>query len=154
MTNSDPSTYPKLPRNTVNRYKPRGIPFPFSTPLTLLKPLPGKYDFTTIHSIVNTVPVLHVSFPTPDPSDPFPAMIPMLGFMGSFETPEASLEGPLDLYLHGYISSRLMRLGGSEQTGEEEGLPLTVAVSSCFISLSFTFPVREYKARPEMGQTL
>jgi nitroimidazol reductase NimA-like FMN-containing flavoprotein (pyridoxamine 5'-phosphate oxidase superfamily) len=77
---------------------------------------------------VNSVQVLHVSFPTPDPEDPFPAMIPMLGFMGSFSNPTASLSEPLDLYIHGYISSRLMRLGTSSP-GEEEGLPLTIAAT-------------------------
>jgi uncharacterized protein len=90
--------------------------------------LKGKYDFETIHSIVNTCPVLHVSFPTPDPSDPFPAMIPMLGFMASFADPSASLTEPLDLYLHGYISSRLMRLSGTSPS-DEEGLPLTIAAT-------------------------
>lgn len=88
----------------------------------------GKYDFETIHTIVNSVPVLHVSFPTPDESDPFPAVIPMLGFMGSFENQGASSSEPLDLYLHGYISSRLMRLGGTSPT-REEGLPVTVAAT-------------------------
>ncbi len=90
----------------------------------------GKYDYETIHSIVNTCPVVHVSFPTSDPEDPFPAMIPMLGFVGSFENPEASLSEPLDLYLHGYISSRLMKLGSSS-TDDEEGLPLTIAATHC-----------------------
>lgn len=106
------SDYPKLPRNTVNRYgKPR-----------------GKYDFQTIHSIVSSSPILHVSFPTPDEADPFPAMIPMLGFMGSFSNRDAPLSEPLDLYLHGYISSRLMRLSGTSPT-EEEGLPVTIAAT-------------------------
>ncbi|KAI9056082.1 hypothetical protein LZ554_001011 [Drepanopeziza brunnea f. sp. 'monogermtubi'] len=59
------STYAKLPRNTVNRYgKPR-----------------GRYEAEMINSIVNTSQVLHVSFPVP--GDPFPAMLPMLGFVGS-----------------------------------------------------------------------
>lgn len=80
---------------------------------------------------MNSVPVLHVSFPTPDPEDPFPAMIPMLGFMGSFANPSASASEQLDLYLHGYISSRLFRLGSSSASHgqEEEGLPLTVAAT-------------------------
>jgi nitroimidazol reductase NimA-like FMN-containing flavoprotein (pyridoxamine 5'-phosphate oxidase superfamily) len=81
-----------------------------------------------VHTIVNAVPVLHVSFPTPDESDPFPAMIPMLGFMGSFSNQAASLSEPLDLYLHGYISSRLMRLGSTSPT-EKEGLPVTIAAT-------------------------
>lgn len=72
--------------------------------------------------------MLHVSFPTPDEADPFPAMIPMLGFIGSFSNPSASLSEPMDLYLHGYISSRLMRLGGTSPTGEE-GLPVTIAAT-------------------------
>lgn len=78
---------------------------------------------------MNSVPVVHVSFPTPDPEDPFPAMIPMLGFMGSFTNPSASISEPLDLYLHGYISSRLFRLGSSATNGQEEGLPLTIAAT-------------------------
>lgn len=53
----------------------------------------------------------------------------MIGFMGSFSDSNASLSEPLDLYLHGYISSRLCRLGATSPTGEEEGLPLTVAAT-------------------------
>lgn len=86
----------------------------------------GKYDYTTIHTIVNSTPMLHISFPTPDPSDPFPAILPMLGFMGSFSSTASDLSSPLDLYLHGYISSRLMKLGSS---GEEDGFPLTIAAT-------------------------
>ena len=131
MTDSESPSYPKLPRNTINRYKPRGENC-FQRGTISYNPLissPGKYDFDTIHSIVNTCPVLHVSFPTPDPSDPFPAMIPMLGFMASFSNPQASTTEPLDLYLHGYISSRLMRLTGTSPSDEEEGLPLTIAAT-------------------------
>lgn len=49
--------------------------------------------------------------------------------MGSFTEPSASLADPLDLYIHGYISSRLMKLGNTSPTDEEEGLPLTVAAT-------------------------
>lgn len=83
----------------------------------------------TIHEIVNTTKVVHVSFPTTDPNDPFPAMIPMIGFMASFEDPNATNTDPLDLYLHGYISSRLARLSGTSPSDEEEGLPLTIAAT-------------------------
>jgi len=55
-------------------------------------------------------------------------MIPMLGFMDSFSDPNASLAEPLDLYLHGYISSRLMHLSGTSSS-DEEGLPLTIAAT-------------------------
>ena len=53
----------------------------------------------------------------------------MLGFMGSFSSPESLLSSPLDLYLHGYVSSRLMRFGSSPGEGEEEGFPLTIAAT-------------------------
>lgn len=49
--------------------------------------------------------------------------------MGSFSDPNASLATPLDLYLHGYISSRLMKLGSTSPAGDEEGLPLTIAAT-------------------------
>lgn len=49
----------------------------------------------------------------------------MLGFMGSFSNHTASLsEEGLDLYLHGYVSSRIMKLSSTE-----EGLPLTIAAT-------------------------
>ena len=67
---------------------------------------------------MNTVPVVHVSFATPDLEDPFPAVLPMIGFLASFENQSAGLDEALDLYLHGYVSSRLMELGKDEQ-GEE-----------------------------------
>jgi nitroimidazol reductase NimA-like FMN-containing flavoprotein (pyridoxamine 5'-phosphate oxidase superfamily) len=60
-------------------------------------------------------------------------MIPMLGFMASFSNQAASLSEPLDLYLHGYISSRLMRLpsssASSQNDSEPAGLPLTIAAT-------------------------
>lgn len=49
----------------------------------------------------------------------------MLGFMGSFSNPTASLsEDGLDIYLHGYVSSRIMKLSSTE-----EGLPVTIAAT-------------------------
>lgn len=45
MSDSEISTYPKTPRNTVQRY--RNL---------------AKYDHHTIHSIINSSPFLHVSF--------------------------------------------------------------------------------------------
>ncbi|PWY76959.1 flavin-nucleotide-binding protein [Aspergillus heteromorphus CBS 117.55] len=100
-------TYPKRPSNTVNRYKHR-----------------ATYDLGAIHSIINTSQVLHVSF-NPGPSEPFPAILPMIGQMGSFDYPSASIDEPLDCYLHGYVSSRIMNLARDS----EEGLPVCVAAS-------------------------
>ena len=55
-------------------------------------------------------------------------MLPMLGFMGSFSSPDAALSEPLDLYIHGYVSSRLMKLGTNPSSGLE-GFPLTMAAT-------------------------
>ncbi|OCT53225.1 flavin-nucleotide-binding protein [Cladophialophora carrionii] len=99
--------YPKKPQNTVKRYDSR-----------------GTYDLGAIHSIINTTSVLHVSF-APSPDEPFPAILPMIGVMGSFEYPSAGIDEPLDCYLHGYVSSRIMRLARAS----DKGLPLCVAAT-------------------------
>ncbi|KAF8243222.1 flavin-nucleotide-binding protein [Wilcoxina mikolae CBS 423.85] len=98
--------YPKTANNKVNRYAPL-----------------AKYDATTIHTIINSVPVLHVSFLSPsDP--PLPVILPYIGRLslppllppiltppglGSFTNPSAGPDEAQDLYLHGYVSSRLFR---------------------------------------------
>ncbi|CAD6449222.1 66d97b8f-63e1-4639-b7f2-79dc3e2d95cb [Sclerotinia trifoliorum] len=125
MSDSEISTYPKTPRNTVQRY--RNL---------------AKYDHHTIHSIINSSPFLHVSFNTPSPSDPFPALLPMIGFAGKYnpQNPdEEDIGEGANIYIHGYVSSRLMRMGKSAGEGggggdddddeEEKGLPMTVAAT-------------------------
>ncbi|KAF4612461.1 hypothetical protein G7Y89_g15616 [Cudoniella acicularis] len=111
--------YPKEAQNTVNRYKHQ-----------------ATYSLTTIHTIINTSPILNVSFNAP--SSPFPITLPLIGQMGSFDRPSASLGEPLDLYLHGYVSSRIMNLsrassskkeGEGEGEGEGKGLPVCIAAS-------------------------
>lgn len=49
--------------------------------------------------------------------------------MASFTDPNASLAEPLDLYIHGYILSRLMRLGSTSPSDDDEGLPISVAAT-------------------------
>ncbi|KAJ8063384.1 hypothetical protein OCU04_008607 [Sclerotinia nivalis] len=121
MSDSEISTYPKTPRNTVQRY--RNL---------------AKYDHQTIHGIINSSPFLHVSFNTPSPNDPFPALLPMIGFAGTYnpQNPDEEDVGEgANVYIHGYVSSRLMRMGKNpgegegEDDGEEKGLPMTVAAS-------------------------
>ncbi|KAI1342988.1 hypothetical protein F5Y15DRAFT_412655 [Xylariaceae sp. FL0016] len=106
--------YPKQPYSKVNRYDVR-----------------ASYALETIHQIVNTCPILHVSFTTP--TSPFPMVLPMIGQMGSFARPSADTGDVLELYLHGYVSSRIMNLSRqNEETGargEEQGMPITVAAS-------------------------
>lgn len=49
----------------------------------------------------------------------------MIGVMGSFEYPSASIDEPLDCYLHGYVSSRLMR----QARDSSDGIPVSVAAT-------------------------
>ncbi|KAK7415276.1 hypothetical protein QQX98_006025 [Neonectria punicea] len=103
--------YPKEATNTVKRLNDRGV-----------------YALKSIHGIVNSAQILHVSFNTP--SQPFPVILPMIGQMGSFGRPSADLGDPLDLYLHGYVSSRIMNLGRAGSEGDEaKGMPVCVAAS-------------------------
>ncbi|RYC54899.1 hypothetical protein CHU98_g11312, partial [Xylaria longipes] len=115
---SEELEYPTKPYSKVNRYDVR-----------------ATYALKTIHELVNTCPILQVSFNLPD--SPFPMMLPMIGQMGSFARPSSDLGDVLELYLHGYVSSRLINLSrksgddssGSEAVAEPTGLPITVGAS-------------------------
>lgn len=50
----------------------------------------------------------------------------MIGQMGSFDYPSAGIDEPLDCYLHGYVSSRIMNLA---RKCDGQGLPVCVAAS-------------------------
>ncbi|KAI0155201.1 hypothetical protein GGR57DRAFT_464544 [Xylariaceae sp. FL1272] len=106
--------YPTRPYSKVNRYDVR-----------------ATYALETIHQLVNTCPILHVSFTMPDTPFPMmlPMMLPMIGQMGSFERPSADTGDVLDLYLHGYVSSRLINLSRKSDSNEPAGLPITVGAS-------------------------
>ncbi|KAF5134606.1 hypothetical protein E5D57_005241 [Metarhizium anisopliae] len=99
--------YPKDATNLVNRKGDRGI-----------------YALEKIHSLINSSQLIHVSFNVPN--SPFPVTLPMIGQMGSFDRPSADLGDPLDLYIHGYVSSRLFNLG---RGAGEDGMPVSCAVS-------------------------
>lgn len=116
-----------------------------------------------MHSLIDSTPVLHVAFnppPSEDGEPTFPVILPMLGCtapvpsssltssLGDEEATEGEEELKADdvkeeqnhcIYLHGYVSSRLMKLPettGSETAGEEEakgegkGVPVTVSATS------------------------
>lgn len=119
--------YPKKQQNTVKRYNDRGKCFTFLRDLcTLIADWthPGTYELGPIHSVVNNSLVVHVSF-APGPDDAFPAILPMIGVMASYEYPSSSIDEPLDCYLHGYVSSRLMRLARDS----DKGLPVCIAAT-------------------------
>ena len=102
--------YPKDAHTNANRYRSR-----------------VSYEYSAVHSIVNSASILHVSFVPEASEEKFPATLPMIGHMGSFSDPAADpASEPLDLYIHGHVSSRLMRLpDGSESLG----LPLCVSAT-------------------------
>lgn len=120
--------YPKSNRNSVNRYKHQGAsPLSvYSLYILSLTSFLAVYSLRTIHSIINTSPVLHVSF-QPHPDDPFPVILPLIGQMGSFGRPSADLGDTLDCYLHGYVSSRIMNL--ARTSGPDKALPVCIAAS-------------------------
>ncbi len=49
----------------------------------------------------------------------------MIGVMGSYEFPSSDINEPLDCYLHGYVSARLMRLAKNS----EKGLPVSIGAT-------------------------
>lgn len=110
------------------------MPLPRTPILTSASLSQAVYDYATIHSILQTASILHVSF-VPTASDPFPTILPMLGALGSFSSPDSPLDSEAqDLYLHGSSVARLMRLcdptkdGGSYDSAEG-GIPLAVAAT-------------------------
>lgn len=88
---------------------------------------PATYALETIHGIVNGTQLLYVSFQAPADAA-FPAILPMIGQMGSFDRPSADVGDVLDLYLHGYVSSRLVNMSRSASPSGV-GLPVAVAAS-------------------------
>ncbi|KAF2089471.1 hypothetical protein K490DRAFT_37561 [Saccharata proteae CBS 121410] len=94
--------YEKQPSTTFNRLKKR-----------------GTYDAEKIHNIINTTSVVHVSF-SPLPGDRYPIILPMIGRIGHYPP---SAESAPSCYLHGHVSSRLMKLGVAG------GLPVCVAAT-------------------------
>jgi nitroimidazol reductase NimA-like FMN-containing flavoprotein (pyridoxamine 5'-phosphate oxidase superfamily) len=100
-------SYPLHARNTVRRHRER-----------------AKYDFETVHQIVNASPILHVSFlPADQQDDIYPTILPMIGYMGSFDGPST---GALDVYLHGHSASRVMRIAGNHGP---DGIPVCIAAT-------------------------
>lgn len=84
----------------------------------------GVYALEKIHELVNTSPLIHLSMNVPD--SPFPVTLPMIGQMGSFERPSASLGDPLDLYVHGWVSGRMFNTG---RDAADPGVPVCVSVA-------------------------
>ncbi|KIM37535.1 hypothetical protein M413DRAFT_448354 [Hebeloma cylindrosporum] len=110
---SEREIYEATPRSTVNRLKQRAV-----------------YDHETVHAIIDSAPVLHVSFnPTWYDDDPFPTILPMLGCTGSYTPADASETSPPAVYLHGHSASRLMKLPSNPLDDSLPGVPVCVAAT-------------------------
>ncbi|KAH9476372.1 hypothetical protein JR316_0011947 [Psilocybe cubensis] len=95
--------YEPTERSKVNRYKTR-----------------ANYDYDTIHGIIDTCPVLHVSFnPSSMDDDPFPTILPMIGCTGSYTPPNAAETSAVCVYLHGHSSSRFMKLPAVQSESDD-----------------------------------
>ncbi|KAI2633442.1 hypothetical protein GGS21DRAFT_135534 [Xylaria nigripes] len=132
--------YPTQPYSKVNRNDARGNKLKdiavFPIFISANSQQIASYSLKTIHEIINTCPILQVSFTVPD--SPFPMMLPMIGQMASFSRPSADIGDVLELYLHGYVSSRLINLSrkasnnsdnGPSNEAEPRGIPITVGAS-------------------------
>ncbi|KAH8658406.1 5-nitroimidazole antibiotic resistance protein [Xylariales sp. PMI_506] len=113
---SEEPSFKKTALNTVNRYRNRGV-----------------YDYKTVHDIIDKTPLLNISFsPTAAPGEGnekeawYPVILPMLGCTGVFEDRNGGIsEGPRSIYLHGYVSCRLIKL----TEGGDQGIPVCVAAT-------------------------
>lgn len=101
----------------------------FTLPCINLTIVSASYALKAIHGLINSSQLLNVSFNPPN--SPFPVILPMIGQMGSFDRPSADLGDPLDLYLHGYVSSRMFNTGraASSDSAQPDGMPVCVAAS-------------------------
>lgn len=114
---NDSQVYAKTADSAINRHKER-----------------GHYDAETVHGIINSTPVAHVSF-IPDPLDPKPVVLPMIARVGSFDGQEPAV------YIHGYVSARMFRPqtgrpgqqqpagAGDGDSDSDPGFPVCVAAT-------------------------
>ncbi|XWW98812.1 hypothetical protein V2A60_006815 [Cordyceps javanica] len=102
--------YPKDAVNKVKRHGERGV-----------------YALEKIHELVNASHLIHLSMNVPD--SPFPVTLPMIGQMGSFDRPSASLGDPLDLYVHGWVTGRMFNTSRDAGGNTPPGVPVCVSAA-------------------------
>lgn len=94
----------------------------------------GQYEYNQVHPIIDEAPILHVAFQgSPDQDDfSFPVILPMIGCTGVFNEDNEEQNGRRSVYLHGYVSSRILRLSrnASESNGDgPSGIPVCVSAT-------------------------
>lgn len=130
MSTEDQQVYARTAQSAINRHKERG-----ETSLHTLfhsrasanptsSTQQGHYDHETVHSIINSTPVAHVSF-IPDPTNPLPVVLPMIARVGNFPSDDEPA-----VYVHGYVSARMFRPNtGRDPSSSDEGLPVCIAAT-------------------------
>ena len=126
----------KTKLNTVNRYRNRGMRLSdcwlgFQLTETANG---GKYDYQTVNTIVDETPILHVSFDsTAEAGQPaFPVILPMLGCSSNYPGPDTEDRNQSRvIYLHGYVTSRILRLAqvAKDRGDQESGIPVCVCAT-------------------------
>ncbi|RMZ86616.1 hypothetical protein DV736_g6152, partial [Chaetothyriales sp. CBS 134916] len=126
MGSNDEPGWQKTKLNTVVRYRNR-----------------GKYDYETVHQLIDKCPLLHISFgsaggaPNDDELASYPVILPMLGCTGCFPPREEwEDDGSRYIYLHGYVSSRFFRKTApprDEESSTEQTAKTRVCVSATFL---------------------
>lgn len=105
--------YPNIPPTVAGRYASR-----------------GTHSLKTIHRIINSAPLLHVSYQAA--GTPYNTIIPMIGRLGSFERPSADESEVLDLYLHVHANHKLANSTRKTKMDGNSifyGVPLSVAAT-------------------------
>lgn len=101
--------------------------------MTLISSFSGRYEYQEVYPIIDETPILHVAFHgSPDQEGfEFPVILPMIGCTGIFNKEEDD-DGRRFIYLHGYVSARIMRLSRSraESGSAETALGIPVCVSA------------------------
>ncbi|KZF20956.1 hypothetical protein L228DRAFT_284860 [Xylona heveae TC161] len=106
----EPDKFEKSSINEVKRYRNR-----------------GKYGYDDVYPIIDSAPVLHISFHAlaSDATESYPVILPMFGCTGSYGE-KAGTER--SIYLHGYVSSRFFKKS-SNSLDDSDGLKICVAAT-------------------------
>ncbi|KAK8076153.1 hypothetical protein PG994_003425 [Apiospora phragmitis] len=148
--------YAKTLQNSVNRYRHLSISHPATSScgrhiVIAADVTVGNYDAPTIHSIVNSAPIAHVAFISPDTQTP--VVLPMMARIGHYDG-DNDTEESVACYLHGSATARLFRRPQQPSSGQEGqegggggGIPVCIAATK-ILGLVLTLTPYSHTNRP------